>query len=120
MRIVLVAGFVAVLGLANLGDALGQGNPFNPLARLKLSDEDMALAGGAADALYEAGAVGEVGEWSNETSGNSGRVRLLETFEYEGYACRSVEHVIKTARNRDPSTLVVKSCLAEDGTWKLI
>jgi surface antigen len=120
MRIVLVVGIMAALGLAGAGGALAQGNPFNPLVRLKLSSEDIAMAGSAADQLYEAGAVGEVAAWSNDATGNSGQVKLLEMFEYEGYACKAVEHVIKTAKNPDPNTLVVKSCLAEDGTWKLI
>lgn len=120
MRSSVAVSIMVALGLLAAGGAFAQGNPFNPLARLKLSNEDMAAAGAAADALYQAGAVGKTSEWANATSGNAGTVKLLETFEYEGYPCRSVEHVVKTARNLDPSTLVIKSCQVEDGSWKLI
>jgi len=120
MRIALVFGIVAALALAGSGQGFAQGNPFNPLARLKLTSEDIAMASGTANRLYETGAVGEVAAWHNDATGNSGDVKLLEIFEYEGYACKSVEHVVKTRRNPDPNTLVIKTCLAEDGTWKLI
>jgi surface antigen len=116
-----LATVVAIMTGLAAGTAFAQGGtPFNPLKSLKLSNEDMAAAGAAADRLYEAGAVGEVAAWSNDASGNSGRVKLLEMFQYEGYDCREVEHVIKTKGNLDPNTLVIRSCLADDGTWKFI
>lgn len=123
MRVWLALAFAVALGSspgAGGQAALAQGIPLNPLAQLKLTEEDMAKAAAATDQLYQAQAIGKVAEWSNDASGNRGRVRLLQIFQYEGYDCREVQHVIKTRGNPDANTLVFRSCLAEDGTWKFI
>ena len=58
------------------------------------------------------------GTWENPTSGNSGKITPIRTFEEYGTTCRRVEFVVET---KDEGTGVSRFnvCKAEDGTWKV-
>jgi surface antigen len=92
----------------------------DPLGELALSNEDFAMVDHAIGGLYDAGKIGVTQTWSNPKSGNSGSVTILNTFEYQGLPCRTVEHTVKIRRDADPKQLVLKTCRVEDGAWKLI
>jgi surface antigen len=92
----------------------------NPLRQLALSTEDFAMVGQAVDGLYDAGKIGVAQTWSNPESGNSGSVKIVDTFEYQGLPCRTVEHTVKIRRQADPKQVVLKTCRDKDGAWKLI
>jgi surface antigen len=112
------------LGAVVTGFALGtfaHAQPMmNPLRQLALSSEDFAMSNQAVAGLYEAGKIGVAQTWSNPKSGNSGSVRILDTFEYQGLPCRTVEHTVKIRRQADPKQIVLKTCRDKDGAWKLI
>jgi surface antigen len=92
----------------------------NPLRQLALSSEDFAMAGEAVNSLYDAKKIGVTQTWSNPKSGNSGSVKILDTFEYQGLPCRTIEHIVKIRRQADPKKVVLKTCRDTDGAWKLI
>jgi surface antigen len=92
----------------------------NPLRQLALTSEDFAMVGEAVTGLYDAGKIGVTQTWSNPKSGNSGSVKILDTFEYQGLPCRAIEHTVKIRRQADPKQVVMKTCRDKDGIWKLI
>jgi surface antigen len=112
------------LGVVMIGSALGasaHAQPMmNPLRQLALTSEDFAMVGEAVTGLYDAGKIGVAQTWSNPKSGNSGSVKILDTFEYQGLPCRTIEHTLRIRRQADPKQVVLKTCRDTDGVWKLI
>lgn len=111
---VIVAGAFAVPAVAQL-------NPFTR-AGFELSDEDLGLLREAAQKLYidEAATVGSVETWSNPTSGNTGSVQLIGTFDHQGMPCRRLQHDIKIKDVADPFRYIFDRCKTPDGAWKIL
>ena len=114
-----VALGAVVTGISLAAAAVAQ-PMMNPLRQLALSSEDFAMAGEAVNSLYDAKKIGVTQTWSNPKSGNSGSVKILDTFEYQGLPCRTTEHIVKIRRQADPKKVVLKTCRDTDGVWKLI
>jgi surface antigen len=112
------------LGAMTIGFALGayaHAQPMaNPLRQLALSSEDFGMINEVVSGMYEAGKIGVAQTWSNPKSGNSGSAKILDTFEYQGLPCRTIEHTVKIRKRADPMTVVLKTCRDSDGAWKLI
>lgn len=84
------------------------------------NDADLALMGEAAQRALQQGADGEGIDWSNEETGNSGRLTPVHSFEREGLACRRLE-VTSTARQATggSATSRVDFCKVDD-TWRIL
>lgn len=119
----LIAGSLAAVlfvGLAVL-PAQAQLNPFTR-SGFELSQEDIDLLSAAAKKLYldESVKVGTVETWSNATSGNTGSVQLIGTFEYKGLPCRRLQHDIKIKDVANPFRYIFDRCKTANGEWKVL
>lgn len=114
-RLVLALGLAAV----TLGGAAAQMSPFG-LSGFTLTDEDLRIIGEQAQPLYAFPPPpnGSSEKWNNPTSGNSGTMTLLESFEYEGLPCRKVQHEIKVKGVSTRFTYTLDRCRLENGQWK--
>lgn len=81
-----------------------------------LTEEDADLARNAARVQLKGAEVGTVVSWSNEKSGNSGKVKLLERYQWEGHDCQRVAHLFSIRKDRDHA-YEVHGCDI-DGQWK--
>jgi surface antigen len=106
---------LALLTLAPL-PSLAEGliNPFSS-AGTGLAEGDSELMKGAIKSVLDAKKAGATADWKSP-SGRAGRAISLETYEKNGMACASVQHVF-TAGGGSPYTLPF--CLTADGTWKV-
>lgn len=107
----------AAIGAAS---AYAQVSPFRG-SRVSLSPEDYKLLTGAAEQLYTAQApkLGDERSWRNEKSGNSGSVRIVRIYEWQGLPCRQIRHTIRDKSNKDPDTVSIDRCRISTGEWKV-
>ena len=110
---VIVLGMTAGLPAAAQLNALTRGG-------LDLTAEDWELLEAAAAELYatEDQPIGAAETWSNDQSGNSGRIELVRTGEYQGMPCRRLKHDIRVKDVGDPFHFIVDRCRTPDGAWK--
>jgi surface antigen len=108
-----------------VGRLPASGQPIlDPLGARLLPDEltrdDIAALTAAAMKLYTAdpAAVGAVESWSNPTSGHSGTVMLVRTFEHDGMPCREVRHRLKLKQGEQ--VYAFSRCRVASGEWKLL
>jgi len=118
MKTVSAAAAVA-LGLAFSLPAAAQLNPFTR-GGLDLTAEDWAMLEAAAEKLYatEDRPVGTAETWSNDQSGNNGRIELVQKGQYQGMPCRRLKHDIRVKDVGDTFHFVVDRCRTPDGAWK--
>ena len=122
VRLALVMGMLA--SASQLSFAAGL-NPFGP-SGLPLTDKDYAAIAGAAKPLLDDDSLplGTTRDWSNASSGNRGRVTLLErfTYDYEGskLPCRKLKYHVEIRNLADPYNLILQRCRIADGSWKIL
>jgi len=93
-------------------------DPMGPNAgQVSLSGQDMSFMRGQVIALLERAKIGETRRWTNEKSGNSGTMRLIEAYRAEGRDCRRILHTIKFKGFKDPRSFVVPYC-KDGGRWR--
>ncbi|NRB19506.1 MAG: hypothetical protein HRU33_18590 [Rhodobacteraceae bacterium] len=87
------------------------------LAETGLSSEDFDMMGQYAAWLYERGAprVGAVAQWSNDSSGASGKV----TLDAISGNCVSLRHAAMAAGKDKPVLIHTRRCKNADGIWLL-
>jgi surface antigen len=119
MKRVLGLAAAVALGLTVSYPAAAQ---LNALTRggLNLTAEDWALLEAAAEKLYatEDQPVGAAETWSNDQSGNSGRIELVMAGDYQGMPCRRLKHDIRVKDVGNPFHFIVDRCQTPDGAWK--
>lgn len=92
--------------------------PFQPHAvNFALTGTDIRIMRGQTLKLLDRGSLGEIRNWSNKSSGNSGTMRLITIFKPNGAACRRVRHVVKFKGLKDPHSFVVRYCQT-NGVWR--
>lgn len=87
---------------------------------VKLTAEDWEMLEAAAAKLYatENQPIGAAESWSNDQSGNSSRIELAKTGEYQGMPCRRLKHDIRIKDVGNPFHFIVDRCRTPDGAWK--
>lgn len=119
MKLLAAAAVIALSMTAGLPAAA----QLNPLVEggLDLTAEDWELLEAAATRLYatEGQPIGAAETWSNDQSGNSGRIELVQTGEYQGMPCRRLKHDIRVKDVGDPFHFIVDRCRTPDGAWKV-
>ena len=120
-RIVVSLALALGLGVAAISPGLAQVNPFDDDVS-DLSAEDLDKIERASIALYEDPdtPIGTVDRWQNPISGNSGAVKLLGKFEFQGMPCRTLQHRLDIASEQEPQFYVINRCKTKDGEWKIL
>jgi surface antigen len=114
--VTILAGLAGVLGSTGAGAFLIE--PFRPGgASVVLTGTDIRIMRQQTLALLDRGSLGEIREWSNKSSGNSGTMRLITIFKPNGAACRRVRHVVKFKGLKDTQSFVVRYCQV-NGVWR--
>jgi surface antigen len=99
-------------------------NPFGPTG-LPLTQGDIAQMAAAVDPLLndESLPVGTSRDWSNEESGNSGKITLLKRFQYNYNGstlnCRKLQYRFEIKGEADPYRMNMNRC-AVGGKWKFL
>lgn len=107
-----------VLLLASAAPVAAQISPFGRIGAT-FTDEDIALARAAIDELRgEAVPVGAERGWENPDSGNSGRLKYVESLTIDGMPCRKIVHRVRLSRQSDPKYSTLITCKTADGSWK--
>ena len=63
--------------------------------------------------------AGTVLKWSNEKSGNSGAVVLIQSSEIDGLPCREILHIIKLKADSFARRYALTICNTAEGEWKM-
>ena len=87
-----------------------------------LTDADRTLAMDSQASLLAdtAAKPGTSVAWTNAQSGNSGSVVFVQSFDYDGQACRGLEHRVQQHGLADPINYRIAKCQGTDGTWKTL
>ena len=83
----------------------------------KFNDEDMSLFQGASKKALNEAADGETIEWKNATTGSSGSISPLKSFDQGGFKCRNVR--VKNQHKSLRGSQTLKMCQQSDGEWKI-
>lgn len=121
MKMLIAAAAAVSLCLTLSLPALAQLNSFVQ-SGLELTAEDWELLEAAASKLYktEDRPVGTVETWSNQESGNRGRIELIRTGERQGMPCRRLQHDIRIKDVADLFRFTVDRCKTPEGAWKAL
>jgi surface antigen len=85
----------------------------------QLEQEDLELVKNTARVQMNGKKVGTTLSWSNNKTGNSGTVTLIEIFEDKGRKCRTNRHEIRQ-QAQAPRVHTVSICQNADGTWQIV
>lgn len=83
----------------------------------ELTEEDREIASKTAREDMNGKEPGTVLSWSNPDSGNTGTVRLVRNYTWQGHSCREVVHAF-LPKNKNAQEWQMKLCRVEDGSWK--
>jgi surface antigen len=117
--LVRLAGAIAVVCLWSTC-AYAQINPFRGYKGPVLTKADLDQGIQAADKLLktDGGKVGTSETWTSPTSGNSGTVTILSTFERKGNTCRAMRSVVDY-KDGTKRTWTLNVCRLPNGDWKI-
>ena len=87
----------------------------SPLRHFTDADWDMMRSN--ARAALDSGADGAQADWKNDSTGASGYIKVISSYEEEGRKCRKAEFS-NSARGMTGGG-IFRLCKADDGTWKL-
>ena len=85
----------------------------------KFNDDDWTLLRSTGNDLLNRGQDGEFDDWRNEKSGNYGTIKIIESGEYEGMACKKVAFFNAAPDHGLSGKTVQVVCKHPDGIWKL-
>lgn len=111
-----LTGIFGLLTIIAAQAALAQNTMFlreSPIAHL--DEDDRKILRATINQALEA-PDGTILDWSNETTGSGGRVKVLDTDDDGGAVCRSIR-ARNQARGRQADA-IYRLCKAEDGTWQ--
>jgi surface antigen len=83
----------------------------------KMDKTDIRMAKQAARVQLQGKAPGTIARWRNPKTGNSGAVKLLKSFQWQGRACRHVVHKFEM-KNQEDQIWEVQLCQVKSGDWK--
>nr|WP_294557165.1 RT0821/Lpp0805 family surface protein [uncultured Rhodopila sp.] len=112
---------VALL-LAGVSVCSAQINPFRSSSRATgLTNADVGMLFTTAGLVNknEPVKVGDTQDWSNPTSGNSGKVTVTRLFHYSGMECHSLRYDLTFKASNAPRTYNVDWCKTKTGEWKI-
>jgi surface antigen len=116
-------GALAVLLLlAAVSVSSAQINPFRSNSRatgLTNSDVGMLFTTAGLVNKNEPVKVGDAQDWSNPSSGNSGKVTVTRLFRYGGMECHSLRYDLSFRASNAPRTYNVDWCKTKTGEWKI-
>ncbi len=115
---------VVSFGLLCLGFSASQAqiNPFRSSRQATgLTKADVGMLGDAADHLNKTDPlhVGDVQDWFNPGSGNSGKVTVTRLFQSDGMACHGMRYDLSFKVKLLASHYVVNWCKTKAGDWKI-
>ncbi|HUT50484.1 MAG TPA: hypothetical protein VM325_14175 [Alphaproteobacteria bacterium] len=114
--VTILAGLAGALGPTAAGAFLIE--PLAPRAgSIALTGTDIRIMQDQTLELLDRGSIGEIRDWSNKSSGNTGTMRLITIFKPNGATCRRVRHVVKFKGLKDPQSFVVRYCQV-NGVWR--
>jgi surface antigen len=88
---------------------------------IELTKQDLAIMRQTVNGQVHGKPVGTIAKWSDPTSGNSGKIRLVKKFTRNGQQCETLDYRLVTKRRPvGPEHYVLSSCLQPDGQWRLI
>ncbi|MDH3232524.1 MAG: hypothetical protein OEQ29_03290 [Alphaproteobacteria bacterium] len=117
IRVAAVIGALVALTPPTAGHAFLI-DPMGPNAgQVSMSGQDMSMMRSQAITLLDRAKAGETRQWKNETSGNSGTMRLIEVYRAGNRDCRRILHTIKFKGFKDPRSFVVPYC-KDGGRWR--
>jgi hypothetical protein len=85
----------------------------------KFNDKDWSMLKSTTNELLNNGADGEMREWSNEESGNSGKIKIISSSESDGKRCRKVAFLNIAGDYGLSGKSVQRMCKQPDGKWKV-
>jgi len=112
-------GLAIALGLLST-PAAAQINFFEGYV-INLTKDDLDSMNMAAAALYkgEVARLDATSTWKNPKSGNSGTVKLIGIYRYNGMPCRRLAHAVKIKGEADPKRFRIDRCRVSNGDWKI-
>ena len=94
---------------------------FGVETNIELTKQDLEIIRQTVDRQVHGKPVGTTAKWSNPTSGNSGKIRLVKKFTRNSQQCETLDYRLVTKRRpAGPEHYVLSSCLLPDGQWRLI
>jgi surface antigen len=63
--------------------------------------------------------VGDTEDWSNPSSGNSGKVTVTRLFHSSGMECHSLRYDFTYKASKTPRTYNADWCKTKTGEWKI-
>ena len=117
-------GVAWVAGLSLLGLFVFDTSAYAQYGKMReegLSREDLSSMEEASKSLYAAATpkVGATASWKGEKTGNSGTVKLVQVYQYQGMPCRKLEHTIKVKDESGTRNFEADRCQVAGGEWKL-
>ncbi|HEY5703112.1 MAG TPA: RT0821/Lpp0805 family surface protein [Gammaproteobacteria bacterium] len=85
----------------------------------KFNEKDWNMLKSATNELLDNGTDGDMREWSNEESGNSGKIKIISSSESDGKRCRKVAFLNIAGNYGLSSRSVQIMCKQPDGKWKV-
>jgi len=94
---------------------------FGVETNIELTKQDLEIIRQTVDRQVHGKPVGTTAKWSNPTSGNSGKIRLVKKFTRNNQQCETLDYRVVTNRiPAGPEHYVLSSCLQPGGQWRLI
>ncbi len=119
-RLSLIAGIFTVLLLGSMTtSAAPYWNWLDTTPASKFNDDDWKLLQTAARDLLNNGKDGEMREWENPETGNSGKMKLISSSDAGGTKCRKVAIRNVASFHGLSGQQVRRLCLQDDGKWKV-
>jgi hypothetical protein len=107
--------------LVDAGGASAQINPFGRNSRFDLTQEDMQLMSRAASGFNTAPVKpGQKAAWDNPTSGTSGTIEIVGTYEKQGMPCQKRRYEFRNEKTFGRSSYVLDICKLPSGEWKIV
>ncbi len=106
--------FVSTAAHAQMISPFGKKGP-------KMGRADIELMDKAAEPLFEGSdfKIGTSADWSNPSSGWSGKVTTIAETKKSGLGCRTLDYGFNLPKRTDTKVYRVNWCKTKDGVWRL-
>ena len=116
-RITLFSSIVTVLLMGSMPVQAWKWLETTPAS--KFNDDDWSLLKSTARDLLDNGQDGEIREWDNPDTGNSGKIKIISSSDSDGKKCRKTAFKNIASFYSLSGQQVHRLCKQSDGTWKI-
>ena len=112
----------AALLLAGISASAAQINPFRSNSQATgLTKADVGMLSTTTGLVNrkEPVKVGDTEDWSNPSSGNSGKVTVTRLFHYNGMECHGLRYYLSFRASNTPRTYNTDWCKTKTGEWRI-